>query len=108
VYQDLLQSLYLQFLWVFNFPFTGDSCIFTPFTISNSGLASNMVYCVWGDRTIILAGTDAGLSVTLDNGITWSSYSYSNGLGSTKVNDIIIHNNIVYIATEYGLSVYTQ
>src|SRR5262249_50940848 len=54
-------------------------------TVANSGLASNTVLTLVSDGTKVYAGTDAGLSISADQGTSWKTYTTDDGLAGNEI-----------------------
>jgi ligand-binding sensor domain-containing protein len=76
----------------------------TTFSVKD-GLINNHVQCIMGDNNNLWVGTAAGVSCY--NGVTWKSYSSSDGLGNLSINDIAIdQKGTVWFATNGGISTF--
>ncbi|WP_119344991.1 hypothetical protein [Facilibium subflavum] len=70
---------------------------------TNNTLASNYINSVFVTQDRIFAGTAQGLSISADDGNTWTNY-----ITDKNIYDIIVIGNIVYVATAaYGLFIGT-
>jgi hypothetical protein len=77
-------------------------------------IASDTVYKVYTSGSTIYAATNAGLSKSTNGGVSWTTYTTSNGLGSNTVYDVfitvvsvkgtLIRTTTIYAATSGGLS----
>jgi hypothetical protein len=56
-------------------------------------------------NTIYAATNGGGLSVSTDGGLSFTSYTTANGLGSNFVNSVFIDGSTLYAATGNGLSI---
>jgi hypothetical protein len=77
---------------------------FTTRTTAN-GLGSNVVNGVYASGSTIYAATGGGLSVSSNNGTSWTNYTTANGLGNNLVNGVYASGSTIYAATQGGLSV---
>ena len=82
---------------------TADSAIITKqYTIENSDLSSDVVFCVYIDSSLIKwIGNDHGLSVLKDD--VWENYPAGTLVNNAKLKAIVPNKNgINYVATEGG------
>ena len=70
---------------------------------TGSGLAGDDVYGVYASGSTIYAATNGGLSVSRNNGTSWTNYA--SGLASSFVWDVYAADSTIYAATNGGLSV---
>jgi hypothetical protein len=70
-----------------------------------AGLASTNVFGVYVSSGKIYAATAGGLSISADDGLTWTNYTTANGLSSNQVNWVYVDGFTIYAATNNGLSV---
>ncbi len=68
---------------------------------SRTGLRSNSItdIVIYGDA--IWLGTDKGVSVSRDGGVTWETYSHEDGIGRGSVSAIAVNDTIVWVATAF-------
>lgn len=53
----------------------------------------------------IYVGTSMGLSISSDNGATWTTKTTANGLASNQILDVAVSGTYVYVGTYRGLSI---
>lgn len=73
-----------------------------------SGLNSNFVYSIDVKDSIMHIATNKGVNKILynkDGMLDFRSFDHKNGLPSDEVNDIIFHNNKLYLSTVDGLCI---
>jgi hypothetical protein len=86
----------------------------TNYTKAN-GLGSDLLLGVYVTGSTICTASQffpyspyfspGGVSISSDNGATWTNYTTANGLGGTTVNDVYAAGSNIYAATGGGLSV---
>ena len=70
------------------------------------GIGSIYTNSVFVDGSILYVGTNSGLSISTDNGITFANKTIvSNGLVNDTVNDVVVASGTIYAATNGGLSI---
>ena len=114
--QDVLldhqQHIWIAYKSVSNSSTSGikkfDGTIWTQYQSSNSGLPSNFVYCIKQDaQNNYWIGTTAGLAKF--DGTTWTVFNRANSaIISDTVNDILIDNQDILLATEKGVCKYNN
>jgi len=114
--QDVLldnqQHIWIAYKSVSNSSTSGikkfDGTTWTQYQSSNSGLPSNFVYCIKQDaQNNYWIGTTAGLAKF--DGTTWTVFNRVNSaIISDTVNDILIENQDILLATEKGVCKYNN
>ena len=70
--------------------------------LKHQGLGNNHVRGVFANGDTIYAATQGGLSISTDDGATWSTKTTKNGLGSDSVNGVYGSGSTIYAATGGG------
>lgn len=69
-----------------------------------TGIARDDVLAIDGNKRFVVFATIYGVVVLDKNTSKWKTYTQVDGLEGDRANDVLIHNNIVYIATENGIN----
>ncbi len=76
---------------------------------TTDGLGANICRGITLDNGIIYAGTDGGLSISSDGGISFSNKTTADGLGHNQCYDVEVSaSNTIWIATHGGVSYSTD
>ncbi|MBC7914131.1 MAG: histidine kinase [Pyrinomonadaceae bacterium] len=82
-----------------------DSKLFKTITTKN-GLGSNICKKVFYSNNSIWVITGKGISRISKDFNTVNNYQKDNGLPSDEINDILVHNDTLYVASNSGLSIF--
>ena len=69
-----------------------------------SGIAKDDVFAIDGNQQCIIFATIYGIVIYDKNKSKWKTYTQLEGLEGEQVNDVLVHKNTVYIATENGFN----
>jgi hypothetical protein len=69
-----------------------------------TGIARDDVLAIDGNKKYVVFATIYGVVVFDKNTSKWKTYTQLDGLEGDLVNDVLIHNNTAYIATENGIN----
>ena len=83
----------------------------SSFTMRTSGLGTifgsnvKLSHCLTVAGGVLYVGTDGGLSISKDNGLTFNTVGMPNGMGGNQIYGIAVAGNLVCAATNGGLSI---
>lgn len=72
---------------------------------TSNGLGGDNIFGIFTSVSKWYAGTNGGLSISTDGGVTWTNRTTANGLGSPGINGIYTSDDVtIYVATGNGPS----
>ncbi|WP_286743062.1 LamG-like jellyroll fold domain-containing protein [Roseivirga sp. UBA1976] len=72
----------------------------------DDGLVGNFIRAIQVHDNTLYVGTTDGLSISTDQGATFTNFDEGDGMSSESVNSLYVYNDRVEIGTSNGLSVY--
>ncbi|WP_286757343.1 BspA family leucine-rich repeat surface protein, partial [Roseivirga sp. UBA838] len=72
----------------------------------DDGLVGNFIRAIQVHNNTLYVGTTDGLSISTDQGATFTNFDEGDGMSSESVNSLYVYNDRVEIGTSNGLSVY--